>query len=384
MEIETKEPRRGTRRIKIALGLGLTVALAAGLATYTRANGSGGKSGAGAKKNGDKKEKESPTVAVQKAETGAISAYITATANLVAEDEVKIVAEAEGKVVQLLTEEGDFVRKGQKVVQIDKGDALIAAQKAELGLRNAQINLDRSENMAAEKLISAQDLDKARFERDQAAHNLADARYRLEKTAVVAPFDGKVTIRKVNLGQTVKLSEELFTLADFDPLVARIFLPEREVLDLEIGQGVQIVLKAKEEVRFRGRIRQISPVVDPSSGTVKVTVEAVAPPANVRPGAFVSVNVVRETHASALLVPRQAVIRELAETYVYVAEGTKAVKRPVQVGLEEGEQLEIVGGLKAGEKVITSGQGGLKDQAAIKIATPATPKPTPTGAAKAS
>jgi membrane fusion protein (multidrug efflux system) len=316
-------------------------------------------------------------------EVGPISAYTAATANLVAEDEVKVVAEAEGKVVKLLVEEGDAVAAGDPLVQIDPAEASLAVQKAELGLRNAQMNLERSQTMAADQLISPEQLDKARYERDVASQALAEARHRLKKTTVTAPFAGRITVRKVQPGQNVKPGEELFTLADFDPLIARIFLPEREVLDLRTGQDVRLALKAREGTRFEGRIRQISPVVDTASGTVKVTVEAVRPPGSVRPGAFVAVEVLRETRPRALLVPKAAVIHELQEAYLFVAEGNLAKKRIVEVGLEEGERVEIVRGVAVGEAVITSGQGGLKDGATIAVAGAAAAQPTPAAVAKA-
>lgn len=325
-------------------------------------------------KGKDSKEKEPPVVSLHPVEVGPISSFATATANMVAEDEVKILAETEGKVISLPVEEGDFVAKGATLVQIEPTEATLAAAKADLALRNAQITLERSEQLAGQKLISGQELDKARYERDRAVEELAEARHRLGKTRVAAPFAGRVTVRKVQTGQTVKPGEELFTFADFDPLVARIFLPEREVLDLKVGQEVRLTLRAREDTRFRGRIRQISPVVDTASGTVKVTVEAVRPPANARPGAFVSVDVLRETRPKALLVPRGAVIRELQEAHVFVvADGKTARKRLVEVGLEEGDRLEIVKGLTAGEQVVTAGQGGLKDQSPVAVATPAPP-----------
>jgi len=322
-------------------------------------------------KKDEKKEKEPAAVAVQAAAVGAISAYTAATANLVAEDEVKVVAETEGKVHRVMVEEGDLVARGQVLVQIDPADATLAVQKAQIALQNTGIGLTRGEGLSKANLISAQELDKLRFERDLAAHELEDARHRLRKTTVAAAFGGRITVRKVQNGQQVKPGDELFTLADFDPLVARIFLPEREVLDLAVGQPVRLALRAREETRFAGRIRQISPVVDTASGTVKVTVEAVRPPASVRPGAFVSVEVLRETRANVVLVPRPAVIRELQETFVFVAEGKVARKRAVSVGIEEGDHLEIRTGLKAGEQVITAGQGALKDQAPIAVAGPA-------------
>ena len=371
MDKETPPSRR--RRWLLRLGLGaavVAVLVAAGL----KARGALGPARVEASsspdpgKKDDKKEKEPAAVAVQAAELGPISAYTAATANLVAEDEVKVVAETEGKVLRLLVEEGDSVARGQTLVQIDPADATLAVQKAQIALQNAGISLTRGEGLSKANLISAQELDKLRFERDLAAHELADARHRLRKTTVAAPFAGRITVRKVQTGQQVKPGDELFTLADFDPLVARIFLPEREVLDVSVGQPVRLALRAREETRFAGRIRQISPVVDTASGTVKVTVEAVRPPASVRPGAFVTVEVLRETRNNAVLVPRPAVIRELQETYVFVADGKVARKRVVDVGLEEGDRLEIRSGLKPGEQVITAGQGGLKDQAPISVA----------------
>lgn len=365
----SNEDRRRQWRRWALFGGGLLILIAAGWGGYSLANGSKAKSATGGSSDKDKKDKEPPTVAVAKAETGPISAYISATANLVAEQEVQILAEAEGKVVELLVEEGASVHKDQKLLEVDREASVIAVEKADLGLRNASSNLERAELLSAQKLLSAQDLDRARFDRDLARSNLTEARHRLHKTTVIAPFDGRVTLRKVQLGQTLKLGEELLTVADFSPLVARIFLPEREVLDLAVGQQAQLALKAREDVIFRGRIRQLSPVVDAASGTVKVTVEAVAPPPNVRPGTFVSVGIVRETRPQVVLVPRAAVVRELQEAYVYVAEGNVARRRAVEVGLEEAGKLEITRGLKAGEQVVTSGQGSLKDQAPIRIAS---------------
>ena len=314
------------------------------------------------------KKKDPPVVSTEAVAVGTISAFTAATANLVAEDEVMVLAEAEGKVVRLLVEEGDFVAKGGTLCQIDPKDAALAVQKADLALRNAQITLDRSQRMAAERLISPQDLDKVRFDRDLAAQGLAEARHQLGKTTVTAPFAGRVTVRKVQAGQNVKPGEELFTFADFDPLIARIFLPEREVLGLRPGHEVRLALRASEATRFRGRIRQISPVVDTASGTVKITVEALEAPPGVRPGAFVSVEVLRETRDDALLVPRPAIVRELQEAYVFVADGKVARKRLVEIGLEEADRVEVLEGLKAGEPVITAGQGGLKDESPITVA----------------
>ena len=107
-------------------------------------------------------------------------------------------------------------------------------------------------------------------------------------------------------------------------------------------------------------------MVDTGTGTVKVTVEAVGPPSSVRPGGFVTIDIVRETRPEAVLLPRVAVIRELQDAHVFVVNGETAERRVVSLGLEENEHIEVLEGLEAGDQVIVAGQGGLKDGTKIR------------------
>jgi membrane fusion protein (multidrug efflux system) len=165
----------------------------------------------------------------------------------------------------------------------------------------------------------------------------------------------------------VRPGDSLFQITDFDPLIARIYLSEGDIVGLRPGTEARIHLNADPEVALRGRIRQISPVVDTATGTVKVTVEAIAPPPDVRSGSFVAIHVVRETRVGALLVPRAAVLRELQTSHVFVDDGGTAAKRTVELGLEEAGQVEVLTGIAAGERVIVAGQGGLRDGAKVRV-----------------
>lgn len=321
----------------------------------------------GEKGKKDENEKAPIPVSVAPIATGAVSSYITSTANLVPESEVKVLAEADGRVAELLVEEGSRVARGQVLAQLVKDDAEIMLRKAEVRLENARINFERAEQEIVDKLISREQYDKDHLDHQIAQQELAEAQWRLEKTTIRSPFGGRVTERFVKLGQHLHPGEQLFTVSDFDPLVARIFLPEKDVFGLKEGRDVRITLKANDTTRFHGRIRQISPVVDTGTGTVKLTIEASAPPAEVRPGAFVTIDIVRETRPQAILVPREAVVRELQDAYVFVANGGVAEKRTISLGLEEGGRIEALSGLKAGEQVIVAGQGGLKQGSAIKV-----------------
>jgi membrane fusion protein (multidrug efflux system) len=317
----------------------------------------------------DEAAEESTAIPVEVAEivSGPVASYISATANLVPEDEVKVLAEAEGRVTHLNVEEGDRVTRGQALAAVDRSQTEIDLAKAEVRATNAELAWKRAEDTMEQGLISREEFDRLTMEFEVAKQEVAEAQWRLSRTVIRAPFEGVITERFINLGQHLRPGDEVFSVADFDPLIARIYLPEKDVLTLEEGREVGLVLAADSDLRFDGRIRQISPVVDTATGTVKVTVEAVSAPPQVRPGAFVSVEIIRERRDAAVLLPRESVIRELRTAHVFIANGDTAEKRPVTLGLEEGEVVEAVSGVEAGETVIVAGQGGLKPGAKVKV-----------------
>ena len=306
-------------------------------------------------------------VEVADIQSGPVASYISATANLVPEDHVKVLAEAEGRVESLRVEEGDLVNRGQTLATLVRDEAEIALAKARVRANNARRAWERAEDTMEQGLISKEEFDRLTMEFEVAKSDVAEAEWRLDRTVIRAPFTGVVTERLINPGKHLRPGDEVFSVADFDPLIARIYLPEKDVLTLEEGRRVRLSLAADPSISFDGRIRQISPVVDTATGTVKVTIEAGNPPPTVRPGAFVSVDIVRERHEAAILLPRRSVIRELRAAHVFVTDGETAEKRAVSLGIEEGDVIEVVEGVVAGESVIVAGQGGLKPGAKVKI-----------------
>jgi membrane fusion protein (multidrug efflux system) len=316
---------------------------------------------------GTGEDKTPVPVEVATVESGSVSAYISSTANLVAENEVKVLAEVEGRVLTLRVEEGDAVRRGQELATLVRDDEEIAFKKAQLKESNARLAYERAKDLVERELISREEYDKLTVDYEIARQEMAEADWALQRTTIRAPFSGRLTARMIQVGQHMRPGDELFQVTDFDPLIARIYLPERDVLGLEEGREVRIRLNADASVSFAGRIRQISPIVDTATGTVKVTVEASEPPAQVRPGSFVGIDIVRETRQATLLLPREAVVRELQTAHVFVASDEVAEKRPVTLGLEEGDLVEALSGVAAGEQVIIAGQGGLKDGSSVKV-----------------
>lgn len=380
----------GRRRIILATGL-LVILVVGGLAAYrfsrpgtppATADGSEAiatastgdvtpaSTGADKKKEGEEKDKKAAVpVNVAAVAVGPVSSYISATANLVAEDDVKVLAEIDGRIAEVLVEEGARVTRGQPMATLVRDEAEIALNKTRLKVTNTSLARERATRAITQNLMSQQDFDKVQMDDEIARQEKAEAQWRMDRTTIRAPFTGRVTARTVTTGQHVSPTDHLFTVTDFDPLIARIYLPERDIAGLDEGREVRITLKADDTTRCEGRIRQISPVVDPATGTVKLTIEARSPQESLRPGAFVTIDIIRETHERALLVPREAVVRDLSDAYVFIASGDKAEKRAISVGLEEAGQVEALTGLKPGDQVIVAGQGGLKEGQSIKVLT---------------
>lgn len=362
--------RRGWRRW--AIGAVAVAVIAAGALFATGRVARGEESAADDAASEEEKEEKAPIpVEIAVVGTGPVASYIAATANLLAEGEVKVLAEVEGRVTRILAAEGDRVAKGDLLAVLDRGDAEIALEKARVREENAVAVHRRGLDLAAEQLISREDLDKREMDARLARQEHAEAAWNLAKTEVRSPISGRVSLRSAQPGQHLRPGDELFQITDFDPLIAYVYLPEKDVLALAPGRQVDLALDAAADVVFHGRVRQVSPVVDPATGTVKVTIEAIRPPAQVRPGSFVTVKIVRERRPDAVVLPKDAVIRELQQAHVFVArrdgDELTAARRAVTLGLEEGARVEVVSGLAAGEELIVAGQGALQDGAAIRV-----------------
>jgi len=227
--------------------------------------------------------------------------------------------------------------------------------------------------MRAEDLSSAEEFQASLSELENTRAEEGLAQLNLSYTTVAAPFQGRITGRLVDVGQNVSVGTPLFDISDFDPLLARVHVPSREFNQLKRDQDVDLVLDS-DGTRLKGRIKLISPVIDPTSGTIKITVEVNAYPAGVRPGDFASVKIVTEQRENATLVPRAAVLTDKGETVVYVpvdAEGENggvtAERRVVETGFTDDAHTEIVTGLAPGEAVVVKGQRSLKHGTLLKI-----------------
>jgi membrane fusion protein (multidrug efflux system) len=308
-------------------------------------------------------------VAVAPAERGDIATYYSATASLDPDKQAEILARVNGVIKQIPAEEGDVVAEGQVVLVIDDAEYRHRQTQAEVDLEQSRLKLGRTEKMLAQGLVATEEHDDTSGQLLAAKAAWELATLELSYTRVRAPFARRVVHRMVDIGQTVANGTALFSLADMHRLLARVHVPARELRRISTDQPVQLVVDSTGD-RLEGRIELISPVVDPTSGTIKVTVEITDYPPSTRPGDFAEVSIVTDRHTDTLLVPQIAVLTEKGERAVYIADGATAQRRVVEVGFEDDTHAEILAGIEEGEPVVVQGQRSLSDGQPLTILEP--------------
>lgn len=333
-------------------------------------NGTGGGGGKGGGRPGGGPPQAPVPVAIDSVTRGTISSYYTATATLDPDKQAEILARVAGVVTSVTAEEGDRVTKGSTLLKIQDEEYRLRLLQAQAEEAKQKTKFDRLDRMFKENLISADEFETTTNDYKAAEAAAALAQLQLSYTHVEAPFTGRVTRRHVDPGQTVSNGTALYSLVDMSTLLARVHVPAREFREIQLDQTVLLKVDSNAE-SLRGTIQLVSPIIDPTTGTIKVTVEVKEYPSTIRPGDFAEVSIVTDRHDGSLLVPRIAVVSDKGERVLYVvAADSTAERRVVEVGFEDTDHAEILSGVVEGEPVVIQGQRSLRHGAPLKIMDP--------------
>ena len=331
----------------------------------------GGRGGEPGGRRGGRQAAAAIPVKVETAAKSEISKSVLKNTTLEAERWVDVRARRPGQVVRILKEEGDPVKVGDVIAELDSDDARLQVRQMEVAHLEAKRNFARVEKIFKSNLVSEEQFETAKTGLDRSGAQLEQAQLNLSYTRITSPIGGIVTLRSVEIGNVVASNQVVFSVADFDPLLARIRVPEKEIGKIAVGQEARISVETGDEQKFSGRVKMISPVVDPESGTIKVTVEIPGNQQFLRPGMFASVYIITETRNDALVIPKKALVLEGEGNQVFVFErgesGGKATRTRIDIGFTDSDRLEVLSGLNEGDQVITVGQDGLRPGSDVRI-----------------
>lgn len=351
----------GRIRPGLILGFMLLAACEPGAKSNNASNADGADNG--------KARDDSPAIPIETsvATRDDIYAMYSGTAPIEAFAEAEVIAKVAGEVREILVEEGDEVKSGQVLARLDGDRLRLQLKQSEANLHKLQGDYQRNVDLKDRSLISAGDFEKIKYEMEalEATYNLA--KLELSYTDVRAPIDGVIADRYVKVGNTIEVNTVTFQVTSLEPLIAYLHVPEREYRRIEPGHLALIKVDALRGSEFPAIVARIGPVVDPETGTFKITVEISDSSRQLKPGMFGRVNIVYDMHAQALQIPRSAIIDEAGETSVFIVEDAKAVRRSITTGYASNGRIEILDGLTGSEKIVIVGQAGLKDGSKVSI-----------------
>lgn len=323
-------------------------------------------------KEGDKQdEKENKIelipVEVTEIKKGTISNYILLSTNLETEVQTDVFPRIQGIVKKIHYDEGDYVRNGQVLLELEADEYVLAEKRARLNYEKQKADFQRLESMFSEDLLSKEEFEQARYATEGLEVDWKQANLNLSYTRIKSSISGVIGDRFIKPGDRIQPTDKLFSVINTEEMIAIVYVPEKEINQVKTGQTAYITSDNLKGQRFTGWLKRVSPVIDPASGTFKVTIGVKNVDNALRTGMFVNAFIVTDIHNDAVLIPKTALVYENEAMSVFVVKDSVAYKIALEVGFEDHEKIESLDKINEGDKVIVVGQAGLKDQTKVKI-----------------
>ena len=348
-------------------------------------------------------------VSTYKAQPDSWALMLEAVGTVKAVNGVDVTSQVAGEVRKIEFESGDTVKKGDVLIVLESAADRARLQALQATARLSRQEFDRYQRLYKQGSISKSELDNRRSQRDQAMAQAKAQQEQLNYKTVRAPFDGRLGIRKVDLGQYLQPGTPVVSLSQLEPIFVNFSLPEQELSKVEQGFKVRVRLDAFPDETFEGEISAIEPGVDAATRNVSIQASFENPDHKLRPGMFAKVNIQLPQAEQVVVVPRTAISYAPYGNAVFVlqdddsgkpagdqadsekadskdADGNKAdakagkivKKRFVKLGRQRGDLVAIVEGLKPGEVVATSGLLKLRNDTKVTIENDVQPEANPT------
>jgi RND family efflux transporter MFP subunit len=322
-------------------------------------------------------------VRVQPAQTITAPRAATTSGIVDANTAVDVAFQVPGKVAVVGPDEGDVVRAGQTLAELDPTDYRLGLEQADAQAEHAAQERDRYRPLLAAGSIAPNDMERIESGARQTAAAAGIARKRLADTRLVSPLGGVVARRAIEVGETAAPGQLVFTIIDLDPVRVRVGVPEGEIGTIRVGQPATVRIPALGAESFTGRVSLVGVAADPTTRTYAVEVAVPNPSRRLKAGMVAEATLAGDGVRTATTVPAAAVIRGAGgQNIVYLVDAAsqRVRARPVVVGSVHGTEIEIASGIAAGDVVVVAGQHRLRDGSQIVVESPAPAKAAVGGA----
>lgn len=302
---------------------------------------------------------------------------LTSVGSLSAVQGVTVAAELDGKIVQISFESGSSVKAGDVLVRQDTSAEEAQLRSAEANVDLTRVNLDRTRELLAKATVSQSQYDADAANAKQAVAAADNIRATIDKKTIKAPFTGRLGIRLVNLGQSLKAGDSIVSLQALDPIYVDFYLPQEDLPKLGVGLAVRLSGDALPDVAVEGKVTAINPDVDASTRNVRVQATVENAKGHLHPGMYVDVAVELPVINKVLTIPSTSILYAPFGDTVYVVDaktnadtGEKQMvvrQQIVRLGAQRGDFVSVLSGLKQGETVVTSGVFRLRPGSAVKV-----------------
>lgn len=289
----------------------------------------------------------------------------TFTGSIEGEEQAYVVAKISERIIAVKVKVGDYIEKGNLLIELDKVGATSQYYQAEAGYQNARKDLDRMQALYDEGAISQQMLDGT-----QTAFNISKANFEAAKGLVelIAPISGVVAELNGEVGDLTMPGMRIITVAKINRVKAIFNVGEQDIMSLKPGQTIEVFSELKPELVMKGSITQISKSADIDSRTFEVKgIIGNTGDKWFKPGMFCSVRITLKNKKGSLTIPTIALVTSGNDKGVYVIENGKVNFKKVTAGLMDDAYTEVLSGLKENEKVVTVGLNNLKDGIPVRL-----------------
>lgn len=310
-----------------------------------------------------------------------ISAYFETTSRVTAENRVEVISKGTGQCLNVTVEVGDMVTAGQVLAELDSMELEAQIRQTRVNLAQQKSHMDLARRSFEEGLGPEVEFTNAKyaFEANQAVLELQQVQ--MGHQTIRAPIGGVLTQRTLQTGMLVSTGMPTFSIVDPTSYVLPISIPEKELGRLRLEQPADVSIDSRQGETFEATIQRINPAVDPQSGTVGVLLRFNEEARQyLREAAFARVRLVMETHANALVVPKDTLLEENSRKFLMVVEEQppadagaepRLIARRIEIetGLEDSDFIEVVKGIDDNANIVTLGQHTLKPDSPVVITT---------------